>query len=145
MSIPLEQKLDEIRQYLSSPGKKVVLIGEDHSGETLLEICEIVGKTMKIMDQPQNVGKEYKVYLELPRDCAEKALGLKNPGVIPSIQGNIVRFFSLKGVEPNYPMFDRKKCNKTNEPYSRLGDRQYVRDIRALLEDTDLVIGIFGL
>jgi hypothetical protein len=145
MSIPLEQKLDEIRKYLSSPGKKVILIGEEHNASSYHELIDIIGKIMKIMDLPKMVGKDCKIYFEMQREDALKALQFKNPEPVPAIEGNIVRFLSLTGVEPNYPTFNRAQCKKNNDPSRRLGDRQYAGDIRALLENTDIVIGLFGL
>jgi hypothetical protein len=145
MSIPLEQKLDEIRQYLSSPGKKIILIGEEHNATSYDELTDTIGKIMKIIDLPKMVGKDCKIYFEMQREDALKALQFKKPGPVPAIEGNIIRFFSLTGVEPNYPTFNRAQCKRNNDPSCRLGDRQYAGDIRVLLQDTDIVIGLFGL
>ena len=145
MSIPLEQKLDEIREYLSSPGKKVILIGEDHDAGSYDELIDIIGKIMKIIDLPKMVGKDCKIYFEMQREDALKALQFKNPKPVPAIEGNIIRFLSLTGVEPNYPTFNRAQCKRNNDPSRRFGDRQYTEDIKALLQNTDVVIGLFGL
>jgi hypothetical protein len=145
MSVSLQQKLEELKGYLSSSGKKVVLIGEDHTAENMAELYEIVGKTMKIISQPKIMAKKFELYLELPRESATKVLEQKDPNPVGSIQGNIVRFLSMKGVEPNYPMFDRRQCSERNELICRNGDQQYAADIKKILENTDIVIGIFGL
>ena len=145
MSLGPTLKIQELVAYLSTPGKKVVLVGEQHDARNIAELYDVLGKAIHISSESRKLGRPIEFYLESPENIV---VGQMNtPGNDPPniIQANLMRFFTLAKITPNFPGFDRSQCQPSSPPSCRNGDDQYAGDIRRLLGKADIVIAFMGI